>query len=88
MVDSNIFCLLVINLETVHIILKQQYIAKCWVTIFSTHGVYRFYYISRESWTTRNVLWSRASVCLSLCLPVRGRVPTLLHRPGCNLGQW
>ena len=29
MVDSNIFCLLVINLETVHIILKQQYIAKC-----------------------------------------------------------
>ena len=25
-------------------------------------------YISRESKTTRNVLWSRASVCLSVCL--------------------
>ena len=34
--------------------------------------------------TTRNVLWSRASVCLS----VRGRMPTLLHGPGCNSGEW
>jgi len=25
-------------------------------------------YISRESKTTRNALWSRASVCLSMCL--------------------
>ena len=41
-------------------------------------------YISRESKTTRNVLWSRASVCLS----VRGRIPTLLHGPGCNLEEW
>ena len=23
---------------------------------------------------------------LSMCLSVRGRMPTLLHRPGCNLG--
>jgi len=23
-------------------------------------------------------------VCLSVC----GRVPTLLHGPGCNLGEW
>jgi len=29
------------------------------------------------------VLWSRASVCVS----VRGRIPTLLHGPGCNLGS-
>ena len=46
------------------------------------------HYISRESYTTRNVLWSRASVCvcLSVCLLyVRGRMPTLLHGPGCNL---
>jgi len=28
-------------------------------------------YISRESQTTRNVLWSRASVCVSVCLYVR-----------------
>jgi len=40
-------------------------------------------YISRESKTTRNELWSRASVCLY----VRGRMPTLLHGPGCNLGE-
>ena len=26
------------------------------------------HYISRESKTTRNVLWSRASVCVSVCL--------------------
>jgi len=40
----------------------------------------------------QNVLWSRASVCLcvcvSVCLSVRGRTPTLLHGPGCNLGAW
>jgi len=40
------------------------------------------YYISRESQTTRNVLWSHVSVCLS----VRDRKPTLLHGPRCNLG--
>jgi len=31
----------------------------------------------------RNVLWSRASVCLY----VRGHMPTLLHGPGCNMGN-
>jgi len=31
---------------------------------------------SRESWTTRNVLWSRASMCLS----VRGRIPNTIAR--------
>jgi len=41
------------------------------------------YYISRESKTTKNVLWSRASVCLS----VRGRMPTVLHGPGCTWGS-
>jgi len=44
------------------------------------------YYVLRESWTTQNVLWSPASVCLSVCLPARGRMPTLLHGPRCNLG--
>ena len=29
-----------------------------------------------------------ASVCLSVCVSVRGRMPTLLHGPGCNLGEW
>jgi len=27
------------------------------------------------------------SLCLSVCLSVRGRMPTLLHGPGCNLGS-
>jgi len=31
-------------------------------------------------------LWSRTSLCLSY-LSVRGRMPTLLHGPGCNLGS-
>ena len=44
-----------------------------------------YYYISRESWTTRHVLWSRGCVCV--CLSVRGHMPTLLHGPGCNLGS-
>jgi len=26
-------------------------------------------------------------VCLSVCLSVH-RIPTLLHRPGCKLGEW
>jgi len=26
-------------------------------------------------------------VCVSVCLSVRGRMPTLLHGPGCNLGN-
>ena len=47
----------------------------------------QYYYISRESQTTRNVLWPRASVCLCVCQSVRGRMPTLLHGPGCNLGS-
>jgi len=27
-------------------------------------------------------------VCVSVCLSVRGRTPTLLHWPGCILGAW
>ena len=27
-------------------------------------------------------------VCVSVCLFVRGRMPTVLHGPGCNLGEW
>ena len=25
---------------------------------------------------------------LCVCVSVRGRMPTLLHGPGCNLGEW
>jgi len=37
----------------------------------------------------QNVLWSSAScvfVYVSVCLFVRGHMPTLLHGPRCNLG--
>jgi len=29
-----------------------------------------------------------ARLCVCGCLSVRGRTPTLLHGPGCNLGAW
>jgi len=41
------------------------------------------HYISRESWTMRNVYWSRTSVCVSVC----DSMLTLLHGPKCNLGN-
>jgi len=28
------------------------------------------------------------SVCVCVCLSVPHRIPTLLHRPGCNLEEW
>jgi len=31
---------------------------------------------------------ARLCVCLCVCVPVPRRIPTLLHRPGCNLGEW
>jgi len=30
----------------------------------------------------------RLCVCVYVCVSVRGRMPTLLHGPGCNLGEW
>ena len=30
---------------------------------------------------------ARLSECLCVCVSVRGRMPTLLHGPGCNLGS-
>ena len=30
---------------------------------------------------------ARLCVCVCVCLSVRGRTPTLLHGPGCNLGR-
>ena len=31
---------------------------------------------------------ARLCVCVSVCLSVPRRIPTLLHGPGCNLGEW
>jgi len=30
----------------------------------------------------------RGHVRLSVCVCVRGRMPTILYGPGCNLGKW
>jgi len=34
------------------------------------------------------IVVTRVCVCVSVCLSVRGRMPTLLHGPGCNLAEW
>jgi len=72
----------------VKIVLSLLLRLQCLVTLDHTPqwlmDTWRLHYILRESKTTQNVLWSRASVCLS----VRGRTPTLLHGHGCNLGAW
>jgi len=34
------------------------------------------------------IVVTRVCVSVCVCLSVRGRTPTLLHRPGCNLGSW
>jgi len=31
---------------------------------------------------------ARLCVCACVCVSVRGRTPTLLHGPGCDLGAW
>ena len=63
---------------------QHTHVINCTVARLQPHKLIVIYYILRESQTTQNVLWSRASVCLS----VRGCTPTLLHGPGCNLGAW
>jgi len=36
----------------------------------------------------REMYCGHAHLCVCVCLSVRGRMPTLLHGPGCNLGEW
>jgi len=36
----------------------------------------------------RKMYCGHARLCVCICLSVRGRTPTLLHGPGCNLGAW
>jgi len=40
----------------------------------------------RVSCRRREMYSGHARLCV--CLSVRGRMPTLLHGPGCNLGEW
>ena len=55
--------------------------------LFSESYLLRFAWVSRRR---REMYCGHASlcVCLSACQSVRGRMPTLLHGPGCNLGEW
>ena len=45
---------------------------------------FRVRHSRREMYIGHGRLWS---VCLSVCLTVPGRIPTLLHGPRCNLGN-
>jgi len=53
-----------------------------------TSQLYLFiYFITfRVSRRPREMCCGHARLCV--CLSVRGRMPTLLHGPGCNLGEW
>ena len=42
----------------------------------------------RVSRVRREMYCGHARICVSVCVPVRGRMPTLLHGPGYNLGDW
>jgi len=56
--------------------------------VLSLHQLvsYKGYYISRESQTTRNVLWSRASVCVCVCLSAAA-CPHYCTDPSVTLGS-
>ena len=36
----------------------------------------------------REMYCGHVRLCMCVCVSVRGCTPTLLHGPGCNLGQW
>ena len=36
----------------------------------------------------REMYCGHARLCLSVCVSVRGCMPTILHGPGCNFGEW
>jgi len=44
----------------------------------------------RVSRRRREMYCGHARLCVCLCVSVsaRGRIPTLLHVPGCNLEEW
>ena len=51
-------------------------------------GHNHYFFTFRVSRRRREMYSGHAlSVCLCVCLSVRGRMPTLLHEPQCNLGR-
>ena len=59
-----------------HILVRSFYMDVCHLCIFT-------FCVSRRQ---RKMYCGHARLCV--CLSVRGRTPTLLHGPGCNLGAW
>jgi len=41
----------------------------------------------RVSRRRREMYCGHPRLCVSVCVSVRGRMPTLLHGPGCNLAE-
>jgi len=58
----------------------QQLLSSCYPTAQQPLATFRV----RRSRGEMYINWPRPSVCLS----VPRRIPTLLHGPGCNLGEW
>jgi len=57
-------------------------------------SINQFFITFRVSRRRREVYCGHARLCVCVCvcvcvgLSVRGRMPTLLHGRGCNLGEW
>ena len=62
------------------------------ITIHYADTTCPYHYILRVVDDAKCIVFTRVyvsvCVCVSVCLPVRGRTPTLLHVPGCNLAAW
>jgi len=55
----------------------------CWMlSVRSTRSLHFAWVLDHE----KCIVVTR--VCVSVCPSVRGRMPTLLHGPGCNLREW
>ena len=52
----------------------------------SNYGMYLYLHFARVADDTKFIVVT--SICVSVCLSVRGCTTTLLHGPGCNLGAW
>jgi len=51
-------------------------------------GRYGSLHLARVVDDAKCIVVTRVCVSVCVCLSVRGRMPTLLHGPGCNLGEW
>ena len=66
--------------------MQQHYISGEWPQDFLESTIIAFQVCHRR----REMYCGHAHlcVCVSVCLSVRSHMPTLLHGPGCNLGEW